>query len=96
MRREVAAIHAADLRNRDVAFIDENQRIVGNIFKQGRRRLAGFAAREIARIIFDACAGAGCFQHFQIESRALIKALGFQQAACAGQFIKAVFQLLLD
>ncbi len=38
---EVAAIHAADLGNRDMAFVDEQQGVVGNVFEQGRRRLAG-------------------------------------------------------
>ncbi len=31
---EVAAEHAADLRDGDVAFVDEDQRIVGQIFEQ--------------------------------------------------------------
>ena len=56
---EVAAVHAADLRDGDMAFVDEDQRIVGQIFEERRRRLAGLAPGEIARIIFDAGAGAG-------------------------------------
>ena len=31
---EVAAIHAADLRHGDVAFVDEEQRVVGDVFEQ--------------------------------------------------------------
>ena len=38
---EVAAIHAADLRDGDVALVDEDQRIVGDVFEQRRRRIAG-------------------------------------------------------
>ena len=78
---EVAAIHAAELRHRDVALVDEDQRIVGHIFKQRRRRLAGLAAGEIARIILDAGAGAGRLHHFQIVERALFEPLRFEQPA---------------
>ena len=41
---EVAAIHPADLRHGDVALIGEDEGIVGQVFEQGRRRLAGAAA----------------------------------------------------
>ena len=37
-----------------MAFVDEDQRVLGQIFEQGRRRLARRAAGEIARIILDA------------------------------------------
>src|SRR3546814_11805577 len=40
----VALRHRADLRDRLMAFVDEEQGIVGQIFEQGRRRLAGQAA----------------------------------------------------
>ena len=76
---EVTAIHAADLRDRDMAFVDEDQRVVGNVLEQRRRRLAGFAAGKIARIVLDAGAGACGFQHLQIETRALLKPLRFKQ-----------------
>src|SRR5690606_6084338 len=44
----VAARHRADLRHRLVAFVDEQQRVVGQVFEQRRRRLAGQAAGEEA------------------------------------------------
>ena len=93
---EVAAIHAADLRYRDVALVGEDERIVGQIFEQGRRRLAGLPAGEIARIILDPGAGTGRFEHFEIEQRALLEPLGFEQAAGTMQFAETLFQFLLD
>jgi hypothetical protein len=42
---EVAAIHAADLRHGDVAFVDESEALSGQVFEQGRRRLAGGGGR---------------------------------------------------
>src|SRR3546814_20817457 len=44
----VAAVHAADLRHHDVAFVDEQQGVVRQVFEQGRRRIAGPAPGEIA------------------------------------------------
>ena len=49
----VAPVHAADLRYGDMAFVDEDDGVVGNVFEQGRRRLAGLATGEIARIVLD-------------------------------------------
>jgi hypothetical protein len=45
---EVAAIHGAELADGDVALVDEDQRVVGQVLEQRRRRLAGLAAREVA------------------------------------------------
>ena len=89
----VAAIHAADLRDRDMALVGEDERVVGQIFEQGRRRLAGPAAGQIARIILDAGAGAGRLQHFEIEQRALLEPLRLEQAALRMELVQAQFEL---
>src|SRR5580700_9615146 len=77
---EIAAIHAAKLRNSDVALVDEDQRVIGHVFEQSRRRLAGLAAGQIARIVFDAGAAAGRFHHFEIVQRALLEPLRFKES----------------
>ena len=82
---EVAAVHAADLRDGDVALVDEDQRVVGDVLKQGRRRVAGAAAGKIARIVLDAGAGTGGLEHFEVEAGALLQPLGLEQAAGALQ-----------
>ena len=87
---EVAAIHAADLRDGDVALVGEDEGVVGQIFEQGRRRLAGPAAGEIARIVLDAGAGAGRLHHFEVEDGALLEALRFEQAAGVVELVEAV------
>ena len=79
-----------------MAFVDENQGIVGDVFEQGRRRLARLAAGEIARIVFDAGAGAGCLQHFEIELGALLQPLRLEQAARGVELVEALLQLVLD
>ena len=93
---EVAFEHAADLRHRDVALVGEHQRVVGDIFEQGRRRLAGAASGQIARIVFDAGAAAGGLHHFQIEGGALLQPLRFQQAALIIELVEPPFQFALD
>ncbi len=62
-----------------MALVGEDQRIVGQIFEQRRRRLARLAAGEIARIILDAGAGAGRLHHFEIEAGALLEPLRLDQ-----------------
>ena len=54
--------------------------VVGQIFEQRRRRLAGTPSGEIARIILDAGAGASRLQHFEIEQAALFEPLRFEQS----------------
>ena len=93
---EVAAEHAADLRHGDVAFVGEHQRVVGHVFEQRRRRLAGAAAGEVARIVLDAGAASGRFHHFEIEGGALLQPLRFQQAALVVELVEPQLQFALD
>ena len=45
---EISAIHAANLGNGHMAFVNENQSVIRNILKQGWRWFTGFAASQIA------------------------------------------------
>src|SRR5690606_19601668 len=55
--RELAAVaaarHRADLRDRLVALVDEQQRVVGEVFEQRRRRFAGETSGEEAAVVLD-------------------------------------------
>ena len=92
----VAAEHAADLRHGHVALVDEHERVVGQVLEQRRRRLAGLAAGEIARIVLDAGAGARRLHHLHVEDGALLQALGLQQLAGGVQLVEALLELALD
>ena len=96
LARPVAAEHAAELRHRDVALVDDDQRVARHVFEKGRRRLAGFAAGQIARIVLDAGARAGRLDHFDIVLRALLEPLRFEQPALAVQFVEADLEVALD
>ena len=92
----VAAEHAADLRHGDVALVDEHERVVGQVLEQRRRRLAGLAARQIARVVLDAGAGAGRLHHLHVEDGALLEPLRLQQLAGGVQLVEPLLQLVLD
>src|SRR5690606_27862 len=65
-------------------------------FEQRRRRLAGLAAGEVARIILDARAASRRFHHLDVEGGALFEALGFEKLAHALQFLEADLKIALD
>ncbi len=93
---EVALVHAADLRDRDVALVGEDQRVVGQVFEQRRRRLAGLAAREIARIVLDALAHARGLQHLEVEIGALFEPLRLEEPPLSIELVEPALQLVLD
>ena len=92
----VAFEHPADLRDHHMAFIHDQKRIVGQIFKQGRRRHAGRTAGEVARVVFDPVADARRLEHLKIESRPFAQPLRFKQFALGVQLLKAKAQLFLN
>ena len=51
----------------DVALVGEDEGVVGQVLEQGRRRLAGLAAGEVARVVLDAVAGARGLDHLEVE-----------------------------
>ena len=79
-----------------MALVGEHERVVGQIFEQGRRRLAGPAAGEIARIVLDAGAGAGRLEHFEIEQSALLEPLRLEQAPLPVEVVQASLELEFD
>ncbi len=96
LARTVAAIHAADLRYGDVALVDDHQRVARQIIEQRRRRLAGCAPREVTRVVLDALAEAHLVQHLEIEPRALLDALAFDELVVLLKPLDALRKLRLD
>ncbi len=75
----------ADLRQRDVRLVDDDEEILGEIVEQARRPLARLPAREVARVVLDAGAGADLEHHLDVEVRARLEALRLEQLARAAQ-----------
>ncbi len=76
-----------------MALVDDQQRIARQIVEQARRRLAGLAAGQIARIVLDAGAVAHLVHHLHVEHRALFEALRFHQLVGRPQLRQPLAQL---
>ena len=96
LARAVAVIHRANLRQGDMAFIDEDDVILREVIQQGIRRVAGLSAVEIAGIVFDARAVAQLAEHLDIVLRALGDALRLDQIALFLEFPDADVEVVLD
>ena len=81
LARAVAAVHGAHLRQRDVALVDKEQKVLRKIVQQRHRRAAGSAAADDARIVLDAGAVAKLLHHFNVIVRALADALRLEELA---------------
>ena len=75
----VAFIHPANLRDRGVRLIDDNQKIFREKVDDGVRLGAGSAPRQMSGVIFDAVAEPHFLQHFQVVFGAHPQALRFQK-----------------
>ena len=92
----VAGVHAADLRHGDVRLIDEEQEVVGKVVEERAGCAAGRPARERPGIVLDPRAEARLHQHLDVESRAGVEPLGFQQLALALELLQPGLELVLD
>ena len=92
----ISARHRADLRHGLVAFIDEQQRVFGQILKQRGRRFTRQTPSEEARVILDPRAAPRCRNHLQIEIGALFEALMLEQFALRLQLLQPMRELKLN
>ena len=74
-------IHGADLRQRNMTFIDKKHEILRKIIKQGHRRTADGTSADYAGIVFDAGAKAKLLHHFNIVIGALLDTLSLNELA---------------
>jgi hypothetical protein len=81
LARGIALVHRADLRNRDVRLVDDEQEVVGEEVEQRVRRLARLASVDVTRVVLDARAEAELLQHLEVERRAHAQALRLEQLA---------------
>ena len=79
-----------------MAFVHEQQRIVGQVVEQARRRLAGSPPGQVARIVLDAGAVTELADHFDVEQRALLEPLGFEQLIRVAQHVELHGELGAD
>ena len=92
----VAAGHAAHLGHGHVAFVDEEQPVVGEVVEQGPGGGAGGAAGEVAGVVLNAGAVADLAQGFEVVAGALLQAGGLQDAALGAKLAEALVELDFD
>ena len=54
--RPVAVVHATELANQHMAFVQKHERVFGQVIGERGRRLARSAARQMAGVVFNALA----------------------------------------
>ena len=96
LARVVAVVHGANLRHGDVRLVDEHQKVLREVVQQRERRVAGPAAVEVARIVFDAGAIADFAHHLNIVARALLQPLRLHQTVARAQRLHLLVQVALD
>ena len=89
----VASVHTADLRQRHVALIDDEQVIIREVIEERPGRGAGRTAIHMARIILDAGGEADLADHLQVVARALLEALRFDEQVLRAQVSEVHIQL---
>ena len=92
----VAVVHRPKLRQRHVRFVDDQQKILGEVIDQRVRLLAGLAAIQMPAVILDPAAIADLQNHFQIVFRPGEQPLGFEQFPLAAQMHDLLIQFLAD
>ena len=96
LARAIALVHAAHLRDRHVALVDEDERAPRQVVDQRRRRLARLAARQVARVVLDALAEADLGHHLEIVTRPLLDALRLDQLHLRDEELLLGHELGLD
>ena len=94
--RIIPLVHPADLGNRRMRFVHDQQKVFGEIVDKRRGLLAWRAATEMPRIVLDAMAIAHRPDHFQVELGALRDPLGFHELILFLEIDDALVQFLFD
>ncbi len=76
-----------------MTFVNNQQRVAGQVIEQTWRRLAGLAPGQVARVILDARAVAHLEDHLHIELRALLESLRFYEPVGLAEPLQADAEL---
>ena len=85
-----------DLRDRDVALVDDQQEVGREVVDQGPGPRARLAPGQVARVVLDAGAEAHLAHHLEVELGALLQPRRLELAALAAQLRDALLHLVLD
>ena len=96
LSRVVAAVHRPDLRDGDVALVDEGDEVLREVVDQAERPLARLATVQIAGVVLDAGAVPHLLDHLTVVLDTLLQALGLQPLANLVEVVHLLFEIVLD
>src|SRR5690606_8305577 len=96
LARKIAPVHASELSDGDMTFVNEHERIGWQVVDQRWRRVARARAGKVSTVVLDAFAEAELLQHFEVETRALLDTLSLDQLAVIDKMLHAFAQFCLD
>ena len=79
LTRTVAFVHAADLRHRYMALVDDAEHVLRKVIDQGKRRLARFSTVQMTRVVLDTVTKTHGLEHLEIIVGALLQTLCLEQ-----------------
>ena len=92
----VALVHAANLRHRDMALVDNAKHVLGEVIDKRKRRFSGAAPIEVTRIVLDARAKTHRLEQLKVVIGSLLQALRLEQLVLGLELGHALLALLLD
>ncbi len=92
----VPLVHALELGNGDVRFVEEDEQVLREEVQQGVRRLARLPTRKVAGVVLDPGAVAGLSQHLQVVVDPALEALGLDDLLGRDELGDALVTLLFD
>ena len=96
LARAVSFVHAADLRHRHVALVDDAEHVLGEIVDEREGRLARSTAVEVTRVVLDAVAISHVLKHLEVIARTLAQALSLEEFIGFLELGQALRKLLVD
>ena len=94
--RAVAAVHAADLRYRDVTLVDHEEAVVGEVIEQRVGRVAGRATVQVSRVVLDPGAEAHLGEQLEVVLRPLLQPLRLEELPLVAQLVQTPLTLGAD
>ena len=94
--RTVTFVHAANLRHRHMALVDDAEHVLGKVVDQGKRRLARLTSIQMTRVVLDAVAKAHRLEHFEIIIGTLLQALCLEQLVGRLELRHTLFAFFAD
>ncbi len=92
----IARPHGPHLRDRDVRFVDHDQRVVGEEIEQRVRSLARLSARQRATVVFDARTEPRFTHQLDVVSSAGLQPLRFEHFAFLLELLELLGQFRFD